>query len=54
MPSQSNLFEDFSTRLANSSNRLTHTVVQGARHHRLTLYIVASFVGLFLIYRWFF
>ncbi|PWN30713.1 hypothetical protein BDZ90DRAFT_257777 [Jaminaea rosea] len=50
----SNLFDNFSARLANSSSRLTHTVVQGARHHRLTLYIVAGFVTLFFVYRWFF
>lgn len=48
------MFDDFGTRLQASSARFSQTVVQGARHHRLTLYIVLGFLALFFVYRWLF
>lgn len=52
--SKSHLFDDFGNRLRATSNRFSHTIVQGSRHHRLTLYIVAGFVTLFILYRFLF
>ncbi|CAO1617744.1 unnamed protein product [Parajaminaea phylloscopi] len=50
----SNLFDDFGSRLQATTSRLTHTVTGGKRHWRLTFYIAAGFVVLFLVYRWIF
>ncbi|CAO1628940.1 unnamed protein product [Sympodiomycopsis kandeliae] len=47
-------FDEFSSRLSNSSARFTRTVVQGAKHHKLTLYIVGGFLAVFLLYKWVF
>ncbi|PWN23850.1 hypothetical protein BCV69DRAFT_296161 [Microstroma glucosiphilum] len=48
---KSHLFDVFGNRLRATSNRFSHTIVQGSRHNRLTLYIVGGFVALFILYR---
>jgi hypothetical protein len=47
----SDAFDNFGTRLNNSSQHLTRTIRQGARQHRTTLYIVAGMFGLFILYK---
>ncbi|PWN96469.1 hypothetical protein FA09DRAFT_340267 [Tilletiopsis washingtonensis] len=47
-------FDAFSDRLSHTSTRFTRSVVNGARGHRTTLYIVAGVVGLFLFWHFFF
>ncbi|PWN47933.1 hypothetical protein IE53DRAFT_223070 [Violaceomyces palustris] len=47
----SDQFDNFSSSLARTSNHFSRTIVNGARQHRLTLYIVAGFVALWLLWR---
>lgn len=47
----SDSFDNFSSSLSRTSNHFSRTVANGARHHRLTLYIIAGFVGLWLVYK---
>jgi hypothetical protein len=54
MRTQSESFDAFSDRLSHTSTRFTRSVVNGARGHRTTLYIVAGVVGLFLFWHFFF
>lgn len=50
----SDSFDSFSNQLTRTSNHFSRTIAQGARQHRLTLYIVGGFVGLWLLYKLFF
>lgn len=50
----SDSFDNFSTQLQRTSNHFSRTVVNGARQHRLTLYIVGGFVGFWLLYKLFY
>lgn len=49
----SDQFDNFGAQLQHTSNHFSRTVVNGARQHRLTLYIVGGFVGLWLLYKLF-
>lgn len=49
----SDQFDQFGAQLQRTSNHFSRTIVNGARQHRLTLYVVGAFVGLWLLYKLF-
>ncbi|KAJ9475516.1 Bet1-like protein [Pseudozyma hubeiensis] len=49
----SDQFDQFGAQLQRTSNHFSRTIVNGARQHRLTLYVVGGFVGLWLLYKLF-
>ncbi|KAN0062852.1 hypothetical protein ACQY0O_004673 [Thecaphora frezii] len=49
----SDQFDNFGNSLSRTSGHFTRTLANGARNHRLTLYIVAAFVGLWLLWKLF-
>ncbi|KAL9934120.1 hypothetical protein V8E36_007202 [Tilletia maclaganii] len=54
LSSANDTFDNFGTRLANTSSHFTRTITNASRGHRLTLYFVGAAVSLFLIWHFFF
>ncbi|KAE8209246.1 hypothetical protein CF327_g6747 [Tilletia walkeri] len=54
LSSASDTFDQFGSRLSNTSSHFQRTITNAARGHRLTLYLVGAVVGVFLIWHFFF
>ncbi|KAK0552628.1 hypothetical protein OC846_002801 [Tilletia horrida] len=50
----SNTFDNFGSRLSNTSSHFTRTITNATRGHRVTLYFIGGAVSLFLIWHFFF